>query len=99
GACLEASFAGADSAVESGAAALGAVRSPLPGRILSVFVRAGARVQKGDPLVSLEAMKMEHTLHASVDGVVAELSVQERDQVAEGSTLLVLEAAPEPVAS
>ena len=81
------------------AAALGAVRSPLPGRILTVFVEPGQRVQKGEPLISLEAMKMEHTLRASADGVVLSLSVRAQEQVLEGSTLLVLhdpDAADDP---
>jgi len=72
------------------AGALGVVRSPLPGRILSVFVATGQRVQKGEPLVSLEAMKMEHTLRASADGVVQSVSVKAQEQVVEGGTLLVL---------
>jgi 3-methylcrotonyl-CoA carboxylase alpha subunit len=79
--------------VDEDAAALGALRSPLPGRVLNVAVSAGQRVLKGEVLLSLEAMKMEHTLRASVEGVVSELSVRQGDQVAEGSTLLVLQAA------
>ena len=71
-------------------AALGAVRSPLPGRILSVLVQPGQRVARGEALVSLEAMKMEHTLRASADGVVQSVSVRVDEQVVEGSTLLVL---------
>jgi 3-methylcrotonyl-CoA carboxylase alpha subunit len=92
GASLELGYGQRHSAADEASSALGAVRSPLPGRVLSVFTTLGARVKKGEPLVSLEAMKMEHTLHASVDGVVSELNVQPRDQVAEGSTLLVLQA-------
>jgi 3-methylcrotonyl-CoA carboxylase alpha subunit len=95
GACLEVSFAGPDGTADAGAGSLGAVRSPLPGRIVSVFVSVGAHVKKGEPLVSLEAMKMEHTLHASVEGVVTDLNVAPREQVAEGSTLLVLKAPPQ----
>jgi biotin carboxyl carrier protein len=56
-----------------------------------VFVSVGSEVKRGDALISLEAMKMEHTLRASADGVVRELRVAARDQVTEGSTLLVLE--------
>jgi 3-methylcrotonyl-CoA carboxylase alpha subunit len=95
GASTEVLFGARHVAGDDAAASLGAVRSPLPGRILSVFTHVGASVKRGDALVSLEAMKMEHTLHASVDGVVTELNVQPRDQVAEGSTLFVLQAAPE----
>ena len=53
------------------------------------------RVQVGTPLLRLEAMKMEHTLKASLDGVVSELSVQLGEQVEAGSTLLVLKASEE----
>jgi 3-methylcrotonyl-CoA carboxylase alpha subunit len=92
GACLEVGFGRAHAFDEEAGGADGAIRSPLPGRILSVFVAIGAEVKRGDALISLEAMKMEHTLRASADGVVRELRVAARDQVAEGSTLLVLEA-------
>ena len=95
GASLEVVFGTGHEDDDDADAALGAIRSPLPGRIVSVFVAEGASVHKGDPLVSLEAMKMEHTLHAGVDGVVTALSVGPRDQVTEGSILLVLEAPKE----
>ena len=45
-------------------------RSPMPGRVVAVHVQAGQRVSKGDPLVVLEGMKMEHTVRARRDGVV-----------------------------
>jgi 3-methylcrotonyl-CoA carboxylase alpha subunit len=45
-------------------------RSPMPGRVVAVHVQAGQRVRKGDPLVVLEGMKMEHTVRARRDGVV-----------------------------
>jgi 3-methylcrotonyl-CoA carboxylase alpha subunit len=91
GACLEASFGQVHAFAQELSLADGAVRSPLPGRILSVFVREGSAVKRGDALISLEAMKMEHTLSASANGVVREVRVAPRDQVSEGSTLLVLE--------
>jgi 3-methylcrotonyl-CoA carboxylase alpha subunit len=91
GACLEAAFGKAHAFEQELGLADGAIRSPLPGRILSVFVSVGSEVKRGDALVSLEAMKMEHTLRASADGVVRELRVAAKDQVTEGSTLLVLE--------
>jgi 3-methylcrotonyl-CoA carboxylase alpha subunit len=66
----------------------GALRSPMPGRIVSVSVRAGERVAKGQTLLALEAMKMEHALIAPFAGTVADLSVAVGNQVAENITLV-----------
>jgi 3-methylcrotonyl-CoA carboxylase alpha subunit len=71
----------------AGSAADGAILSPMPGRIIAVEVAAGEAVAKGQKLVTLEAMKMEHTLTAPFDGVVAELSAEEGAQVSEGALL------------
>ena len=60
----------------------------MPGRIIAVAVMAGEAVTKGQKLLTLEAMKMEHTLTAPFDGIVAELNATEGAQVREG-TLLV----------
>ncbi|MEV4367877.1 biotin carboxylase N-terminal domain-containing protein [Nonomuraea sp. NPDC049637] len=54
----------------------GVVRSPMPGTVLLVKAQPGDRVSKGQPLVVVEAMKMEHTVTAPCDGVVVELPVQ-----------------------
>ncbi|MBP7704233.1 MAG: acetyl/propionyl/methylcrotonyl-CoA carboxylase subunit alpha [Caulobacter sp.] len=70
----------------------GAVLSPMPGKIVSVAVKAGDTVTKGQTLLVLEAMKMEHALAAPFDGVVAELSAQAGGQVSEGVVLVKLEA-------
>jgi len=75
----------------TGAAADGAVLSPMPGRIIAVEVAAGDAVAKGQKLVTLEAMKMEHTLSAPFDGVVAELDAKEGAQVSEGALLARVE--------
>jgi 3-methylcrotonyl-CoA carboxylase alpha subunit len=72
----------------SGAVSDGALRSPMPGRIVNVAVRHGDTVSKGQTLLALEAMKMEHSMLAPFDGVVAELTVAEGDQVAENVTLV-----------
>src|SRR5262249_26653439 len=66
------------------AAGDGAILSPMPGKIVSVAAKAGARVKKGDALVVLEAMKMEHTLVAPFDGRVAQLNAKPGAQVSEG---------------
>ncbi len=76
-----------------GAAGDGAILSPMPGKIVSVSAKAGDKVARGAPLVTLEAMKMEHALTAPFDGVVAELKVGQGDQVTEGALLVKLEHA------
>ncbi|HEX6859586.1 MAG TPA: biotin carboxylase N-terminal domain-containing protein [Caulobacteraceae bacterium] len=72
---------------EASAVGDGAVRSPMPGKIVSVAAEQGAAVTRGQPLVTLEAMKMEHTLTAAFDGTVAEVLVTAGDQVSEGALL------------
>ena len=64
----------------------------MPGKIISVAAKAGAKVKKGDALLVLEAMKMEHTLAAPFDGKVVELKAKAGDQVVEGALLAKLEA-------
>jgi 3-methylcrotonyl-CoA carboxylase alpha subunit len=59
----------------------GAILSPMPGRIIAVMVSEGEAVTKGQKLLTLEAMKMEHTLIAPFDGVVAELNATAGAQV------------------
>jgi len=63
------------------AAGSGTILSPMPGRIIAVEVAAGDAVVKGQKLVTLEAMKMEHTLTAPFDGVVAEINAAVGAQV------------------
>jgi 3-methylcrotonyl-CoA carboxylase alpha subunit len=65
----------------AGVTADGAILSPMPGRVLSVEVAAGNAVTKGQKLLTLEAMKMEHTLTAPFDGTVAELNASAGAQV------------------
>ena len=59
----------------------GAILSPMPGRIIAVMVSSGEAVTRGQKLLTLEAMKMEHTLVAPFDGTVAELNASEGAQV------------------
>jgi 3-methylcrotonyl-CoA carboxylase alpha subunit len=63
------------------------IRSPMPGKIVQAPVAEGETVTKGQVLVVLEAMKMEHALTAPADGVLAELKVKLGDQVSEGVVL------------
>lgn len=64
-----------------GGTATGSILSPMPGRIIAVDVAAGDRVARGQRLLTLEAMKMEHSLTAPFDGVVAELNATTGAQV------------------
>jgi len=70
----------------------GAVEAPMPGRVTAVEVAAGQDVAKGDRLLTLEAMKMEHALVAPFDGVVAELNAKAGEQVVEGTILVRVES-------
>ncbi len=65
----------------AGAAGDGAILSPMPGKVIAVDVAAGDTVIKGQKLLTLEAMKMEHSLTAPFDGVVAELNAVAGGQV------------------
>jgi 3-methylcrotonyl-CoA carboxylase alpha subunit len=60
----------------------------MPGRIVSLSVTRGQSVKQGQPLLALEAMKMEHSLIAPFDGSVAELYAAIGDQVAENVVLV-----------
>jgi len=73
------------------AAGDGAILSPMPGKIVSVAAKAGASLKKGDPILVLEAMKMEHTLVAPFDGKLTELNAKAGAQVSEGVLLAKLE--------
>jgi 3-methylcrotonyl-CoA carboxylase alpha subunit len=65
----------------------------MPGRIIAVDVAVGDTVAKGQKLVTLEAMKMEHSLTAPFDGVVAELNAETGAQVQVEALLVRIEAA------
>ncbi|MBW7833998.1 MAG: acetyl/propionyl/methylcrotonyl-CoA carboxylase subunit alpha [Simplicispira suum] len=71
----------------------GRLTAPMPGKVVSFAVQAGDTVSKGQALAVMEAMKMEHTIAAPADGVVAELLYAPGDQVTEGAELLKLTAA------
>jgi acetyl/propionyl-CoA carboxylase alpha subunit len=70
----------------------GAIRSPMPGKVTQLSVEPGDKVAKGQALVTLEAMKMEHALTAPFDGKVEAVAVAVGDQVSEGAVLISLEA-------
>lgn len=68
----------------------GGLIAPMPGNVLATHVSTGDAVAKGQLLLILEAMKMEHRITAPAAGVVEELKVQEGDQVANGELLIIL---------
>lgn len=68
------------------------VVAPMPGAVLTVHVTVGGTVAAGDPIVTLEAMKMEHVVVAPFDGRVTELAVHPADQVTRGQALATIES-------
>jgi propionyl-CoA carboxylase alpha chain len=71
--------------------AAGSLLAPMPGSVVRVGVAVGDRVSQGQPLLWLEAMKMEHAISAPADGVVAELAVAAGQQVDLGAVLAVVQ--------
>ena len=77
----------------AGAGDAGSLTAPMPGKVIALLARPGDAVAKGQALAVMEAMKMEHTITAPHDGIVAELLYAVGDQVDEGGELLRLAAA------
>ncbi|HUQ73959.1 MAG TPA: acetyl/propionyl/methylcrotonyl-CoA carboxylase subunit alpha [Burkholderiales bacterium] len=69
----------------------GSLSAPMPGRVIKLMVAAGAKVEKGQPLLILEAMKMEHTITAPAAGTVKEIHYAAGEQVLEGAELVRIE--------
>lgn len=76
---------------KAGAAGKGAVLAPLPGTVSEVKVKKGDKVNEGQPLVKLIAMKMENEIRSKADGTVKEVMVKAKDVVEKDSVLLVIE--------
>ena len=72
-------------------AAGGSLEAPMPGVVTRVLVQAGEAVRKGQPLVALEAMKMEHLIRAPRDGRVKSVGAKAGEMVQGGATLVELE--------
>jgi 3-methylcrotonyl-CoA carboxylase alpha subunit len=70
----------------------GRLTAPMPGKIVALLVAAGQTVKKGDPLLIMEAMKMEHTISAPHDGTIDSVFYAVADQVTEGAQLLSFES-------
>src|SRR6185437_11362703 len=73
------------------AAADGTVRSPMPGTVLAVHVTEGEAVTAGQPVLVVEAMKMEHTVTAPLDGTLTDLTAKPGQQVRMDEPLAVIE--------
>jgi 3-methylcrotonyl-CoA carboxylase alpha subunit len=69
----------------------GVILAPMPGKIIQVFTKSGSMVAKGDPLIVMEAMKMEHTLIAAADGTIADVFHDVGDQVDDGTILIQID--------
>ena len=68
----------------------GGLIAPMPGKVIDLKVKLGSKIKKGQTLVILEAMKMEHSVNAIQDGVIDELFVKKNDQVENGALLMVI---------
>jgi len=75
----------------TGAVARGSLLAPMPGTVVSVAVAEGDDITAGDPVLVIEAMKMQHTVSAPHAGTVTDLPVRPGDQVAAGEVLAVVE--------
>jgi 3-methylcrotonyl-CoA carboxylase alpha subunit len=69
----------------------GKLTAPMPGAIVVVHIKPGQEVEKNQPLLVLEAMKMEHTVRAPAAGRVEAVRVSAGDQVVDGAELIVLD--------
>ncbi|HYX46337.1 MAG TPA: acetyl/propionyl/methylcrotonyl-CoA carboxylase subunit alpha [Sphingomicrobium sp.] len=70
----------------------GEIEAPMPGKVTAIEVSQGQKVAKGQRLLTLEAMKMEHALTAPFDGIIAELNAKPGAQVTEGQVMVKVEA-------
>ena len=70
----------------------GGLVAPMPGKVIDLKVKKGGKVKAGDTLIILEAMKMEHSIKASVNGIVSDLLVSVNDQVENGALLMVVDS-------
>jgi geranyl-CoA carboxylase alpha subunit len=68
------------------------VRAAMTGRVVAVLVKPGERVAAGQPVMTLEAMKMEHVHHAGIAGIISAIDVVEGEQVTTGKIVVEIEA-------
>ena len=69
----------------------GGLVAPMPGKVIDLKVKVGSKVKKGDTLVILEAMKMEHQVKAIEDGIVTKVLINKDDQLENGALLMIVE--------
>jgi 3-methylcrotonyl-CoA carboxylase alpha subunit len=74
----------------------GTVRAPMHGKLVALFVAVGDRVEKGQRLAIMEAMKMEHALVAPIAGDIVEVTATAGAQVEEGARLIMIQGDGEP---
>lgn len=67
-----------------------AIKAPLPGIILDVFVKEGDSIKAGQKIILLEAMKMENNIDSDREGIVKQIKVQKGDSVYEGDVLILI---------
>jgi biotin carboxyl carrier protein len=64
------------------------IKAPMPGLILQILVKSGMLIKKGDPVLILEAMKMENIIKSPVSGVIKEIKAKEKESVAKNQILI-----------
>jgi 3-methylcrotonyl-CoA carboxylase alpha subunit len=77
--------------VEAGGAQGGGLTAPMPGKVVALLAQPGQKVEKGAPLLILEAMKMEHTITAPATGIVKAFCYAAGEQVSDGAALVEFE--------
>lgn len=75
----------------SASAGITKVNAPLPGSIMTIYIKDGDQINKGDKLLMYEAMKMENIILAEKDGTIKSIKVQQGDNVLQGDVLLEIE--------
>lgn len=73
----------------------GSLNAPMPGNIFKIIATVGEELKKGDPILIMEAMKMEHTIKAPINGKLTKICFKEGDQVTGGAALAVVKGSEE----
>lgn len=71
----------------------GSIVAPLPGLVMKIYVKEGDDIKLGQPVMMLEAMKMENEVTATAEGVIIDIRYKEGDSVNQGETIILLKAA------